>query len=94
MEISGQSQTGQAFKVGIQNRPVQRKIGVPAIPPDLDQAGIAQFLHMVRDSRGAENGVLLEQAASQAIRTRYLLQDGVAMRVGKRTTDGAKLRVG
>ena len=49
---------------------------------------------MVRYSRGAENGVLLEQAASQAIRTRYLLQDGVAMRIGKRTTDGAKLRVG
>ena len=38
--------------------------------------------------------MLLEQAASQAIRASHLLQDGEAMRVGKRTADGAKLRVG
>jgi hypothetical protein len=37
--------------------------------------------------------MLLEQAASDAIRASYLLQDGVAMGVGKRTADGAKLLV-
>jgi hypothetical protein len=48
----------------------------------------------MRYSRRAEVGVHLQQAARHTIRGGYLLQDGEAMRVSKRTTDGAKLRVG
>jgi hypothetical protein len=94
VELLGKLQTGKALEVGVQNRPPQRKIGLPALPLYFDQAGFAQFLHMVRYRRRAEDGMRLKQAARHAIRRSHLLQDGEAMRVGKRTADSAKLRVG
>jgi len=92
--FGGELQAGQAIEVGVQNRPAQFKIGLPALPLYFDQAGFAQFPHMVRYRRRAEDGMHLKQAARHAIRGGYLLQDGETMRIGKRTADGAKLRVG
>ena len=88
------SEAGQALEVGVQNRPAQRKIGAPALPLYFDQTGLAQFLQVMRYRRRAEDGMHLQQAARHAIRGGYLLQDGKAMRVGKRPADSAKLRVG
>jgi hypothetical protein len=90
----GELQTGQPLEVGVQDRPPQRKRGLPALPLYFNQAGFAQFLHMVRYRGRAEDGMHLKLAARHAIRGGYLLQDGEAMRVGKRTADGAKLRIG
>lgn len=87
-------QGGQAVEVGIQNRPVQGKIGLPALPLDLYQTRFAQFFHMVGDRRWAENRMLLQPAARHALCRSHLLQNGETVRISERAADGAKLRIG
>jgi hypothetical protein len=87
-------QTGEALEISIQHRPAQRKKSIPAFPPYLDEAGLAQLFHVMRYGGGAEDGVLRKAAARHVFGGRHLLQNGEAVRVGKCAPDGAKLRVG
>jgi hypothetical protein len=87
-------QTGKAFEISIQNLPAQGKIGIPALPPHLDEAGLAQLLHVMRYRRRAEDGVLFKMTARHAFSRRHLPQNCEPVRIGKCATDGAKLRVG
>jgi hypothetical protein len=88
-----ESQAGEALEVGIQHRPPERNIRIPALALHLDQAGLAKFLHMMRYGRWTEHIVLLQQAAGHAFRRRYLLQHGEPVRIGQRASDGLKLLI-
>ena len=86
------SERGQTLQVGIQDRPDEPKIRIPAFPLHLDQARLAEFLHVVGDRRWAEDVMLLKPAARHAFRRSHLVQDGEPVRIGKCPADGAKLR--
>ncbi len=88
------SQAGEAFEVGIQHRPMERNVGIPALALHLDQPRLVKFLYMMRYGRWTQHIVFLQPAAGHAFRSRYLLQDREAMRIGQCARDGLELLLG
>ena len=84
-------QAGKAPEVGIQHRPTERNVRIPAFALHLHQAGLAKFLQMMRYGRRAEDIVLLQQATGHAIIRCYLLQHGESVRIGQSARDGLEL---
>jgi hypothetical protein len=87
-------QAGEALEVGIQHRPMERNVGIPALALHLDQPRLAKFLHMMRYGGWADQLVLMQPAAGHAFRRRHLLQDREAVRIGQCARDGLELLLG